>query len=116
MTEQLTLFDEVLAAALAMPPRKRRTRRDGRWSLVHHACRHCMGRLLQRQHADGTTEHRCCECGASVQGDHSGLCWCGVEVGVHGKVFECVPNPQRTPAKPQEVLVRERAPKEGGHG
>ena len=71
--------------------------------VTDHACRHCFGRLLK----DGDLV-RCAECGAHVHGDVEELCWCGVSVGEHGKVFECVKNTEKSPMNPQEVVVRER--------
>ena len=78
------------------------------WEFVDHACKHCSGRVLKRVNEDGTTVHRCAECGANAVGVHQALCWCGVEVRGHGSVFECFRNQDVTMAAPQEVLVRER--------
>lgn len=78
------------------------------WEIVDHACRHCSGRLVRSAKYEGSVVHRCCECGASVDGDNENLCWCGAEVLGHGKIFECFPNPNKSPAIPQEILVRER--------
>jgi hypothetical protein len=88
--------------------RPRPHRVSGGWELIDHACRHCMGRLAKRVNPDGSVVHRCCECGASVEGEHSKLCWCGAEVRGHGSVFECVRNNGLAKTTRQEVLVRER--------
>lgn len=70
------------------------------WVLTDHACRVCMGRLLE---SNGV--HRCAECGATTEGPVEDACWCGVEVPNHGKPFECVRNP--IPGR-NEVMVKER--------
>lgn len=63
---------------------------------------------MRRVNPDGVVVVRCAECGASAEGEHHALCWCGVEVRGHGAVFECFRNPSVTAATPQEILVRER--------
>ena len=77
------------------------------WEIIDHACRHCMGRLVQRENDSGDTITRCCECGASEVGEHDALCWCGVEVREE-KAFECFRNLNQSMSAPQEILVRER--------
>jgi hypothetical protein len=78
------------------------------WEIVDHACKHCLGRLVRSEKLKGSAVHRCCECGASEDGDNENLCWCGAEVLGQGKIFECFPNPNKSPSVPQEILVRER--------
>ena len=78
------------------------------WSIIDHACRHCMGRLLQRTDAHGQTIIRCAECGSTETGDHTALCWCGVTVLRQGYPFKCYRNPRLSLEVPQEILVCER--------
>ena len=111
MSEQLVLAGVAgshRVSGKTLVKRRKRFRRDGHWEISDHSCKHCMGRLLRRQLVDGTETHRCCECGASEPGDHTKLCWCGVEVRGHGRVFECYRNREQSDATPHEVLVRER--------
>jgi hypothetical protein len=77
------------------------------WEIVDHACKNCAGRLVKRK-SGGVTEHRCTNCGETVEGDHLTLCWCGVDVSKHGKVFECFKNPKKSLSMPQEILIREK--------
>lgn len=66
-----------------------------------------MGRILQRELPSGDMSFRCAECGETAVGSHKDLCWCGVEVGGFGSIFECVQNPDKSRLSPQEILVRE---------
>lgn len=104
---QQSLFEDDLTV-LPAPDKPKKKRTSGGWEFTDHACRHCMGRILRRVNPNGVVVTRCAECGASVVGEHDGLCWCGVEVRGHGSVFECFKNVNVTMATPQEVLVRER--------
>lgn len=104
MQMQFNFFGE---AAAPQKPRKKRHNKGG-WDLIPHACKHCRGRLLRRENPDGAVVVRCAECGASAAGEHDALCYCGVEVRGHGRVFECIENPSVSPAMPQQVLVREK--------
>lgn len=38
----------------------------------------------------------------------SDLCFCGVEAGTYGKIFECIENPDRRPELPNVVVVVEK--------
>ena len=78
------------------------------WEIVDHACRHCLGRLVRSVKLDRSVVHRCCECGASEEGNNENLCWCGAVALGQGKMFECFPNPNKSSSVPQEILVRER--------
>jgi hypothetical protein len=77
------------------------------WQLTSHACRHCLGRLLTRQHG-GNIDTQCAECEQNVAGPVDALCCCGVECGTAGRVLECFKNNQIDKRIPQAVLVRER--------
>jgi hypothetical protein len=79
------------------------------WVLTNHACRHCCGRLLKRQVSPTVTEVMCAKCETRSFGNELTLCWCGQSAGSHGKIFECIPNPNRRPELPNAVMVRERA-------
>ena len=78
------------------------------WELIDHACHHCAGRIVKRVNDEGELLHRCTNCGTEVVGKHSNLCWCGVEVGRYGVVFECFVNPAKSLSMPQEILIREK--------
>lgn len=78
------------------------------WNLTDHACRLCFGRLLESLTGD-SPRYRCAECGHSVEGTVQALCCCGVMVGSQTGL-ECVKNPARSAASPQEIVVRELAP------
>lgn len=105
--KQRSLFDEIPAQETPAPKPTRKKPSVG-WEFTDHSCRHCMGRVMRRVNANGTVVVRCCECGASVVGEHHALCWCGVEVRGHGSVFECFRNPSPSMEVPQEILVREK--------
>lgn len=111
---QLDLFAEARPAALAavvaalVPKRKRPLPGGGGWELADHACRHCLGRVLQRRVRGVTVEVRCAECGAAASGGHAEVCCCGAECGTLGHVLECFRNQEVSQSVPQEVLVRER--------
>lgn len=78
------------------------------WQVTPHACHNCMGRVLERIDEYGQNVVRCAECGQMRNGTAEAICWCGVDVKVHGKVFECIENPAVSISVPQEILVRER--------
>jgi len=88
----------------AAPERKR----TETWIVVDHLCSNCMGRLLKRRISPTVTEVRCAKCDARAIGSELELCWCGVNVGRHGKIFECIKNPNKRPEVPNAVLVREK--------
>lgn len=106
MSQQSLFDDDLPVQARLVAVKKKRT--SAGWEFTDHACRHCMGRIMRRVNPNGMVVVRCAECGASVVGEHDGLCWCGVEVRGHGSVFECFKNQSVTMSTPQEVLVRER--------
>lgn len=103
---QLALFGWVEEAV--RPRLTRRVKKTGTWEVEDHACRHCMGRLLSGVSPDGQPILRCAECGATAQGTHDVMCWCGIEMPKHGRVFECFKNPEVSLSAPQEILVQER--------
>lgn len=79
------------------------------FNLTDHACSSCFGRILERAKGEGP-RFRCAECGATSNAAMQALCCCGVSVG--GKPgLECIKNPVRSPAAPQEVVVRQRPPR-----
>lgn len=78
------------------------------WEVTDHACRFCLGRVLQRDHKGGS-EVRCAQCGGRADGDSISLCCCGADCGQVGVVLECYKNPNVTNAVPHEIMVRERA-------
>lgn len=105
---QLRLFGDVSPKEEATSVRKAKKHSAGEWEITDHACRHCMGRILRRAKSGGGFVVCCSECGASVDGDCTSLCWCGVEVRGYGAVFECIRNENISQESPQQVLVREK--------
>ena len=103
---QASLFDDTQETTKYRKKREKHV--SSGWEFTDHACRHCLGRIVKRQNANGTHVVRCAECGKSATGEHSALCWCGAEVSGHGHIFECFRNPNVSAATPQEVLVREK--------
>lgn len=86
----------------------RRPRLSAGWQITNHACRHCLGRVLQRVSRSVVVEVRCAECGKSEDGPVRMLCACGADCGDLGHALECFKNPNVTDEIPHEVLVRER--------
>jgi hypothetical protein len=79
------------------------------WLFTDHACRSCCGRILKRRLNKLFSCYICAKCGTRVIADHeSAICWCGVAAGTHGKIFECIRNPNKRAESPNEVLVREK--------
>jgi hypothetical protein len=74
---------------------------DG-WNFIPHACRACLGRLLER---GGVI--RCAECGAEACGGPEALCGCGITVeGAREPLgFRCELNQARGPASPSEIVI-----------
>jgi hypothetical protein len=80
----------------------------GRWTLVQHCCRFCLGRIA----SDGETYH-CTNCGVEAAGVRDGkpvaICGCGMRPSPkskgHLKSFACGPNPDRTPQNPAEIVI-----------
>jgi hypothetical protein len=79
------------------------------WFFVDHVCRHCCGRLLRRKVSPIVTEVICAKCETRSRGSVESLCWCGKNVGTHGKIFECIKNPNPRQELPNVVMVRERS-------
>lgn len=70
------------------------------WALAPHACRHCLGRIIER---DGT--FRCSGCGVEAQGKPHAICGCGLKAGGRKQSFRCGTNPNRSPASPAEIVI-----------
>lgn len=106
---QLDLFGDLAHEVPLTAPTTRRPRSFvGGWEVADHACRHCLGRVLQRKVKGVAVEVRCAECGAHAEGVASAICCCGAECGTLGHILECFRNPDVSAAVPQEILVRER--------
>ena len=76
---------------------------SGGWSLTEHACRACLGRILQR----GST-FVCAICGDESTGSPAGICGCGIRIdGATGRAagFRCQSNPARSPASPAIIVI-----------
>ncbi|MGZ8173623.1 MULTISPECIES: DUF3102 domain-containing protein [Methylobacter] len=78
------------------------------WIFTAHVCRHCCGRLLKRNVSPTVTEVICAKCETRERGNIESLCWCGKETGTHGRIFECIPNPNKRQELPNAIMVRER--------
>jgi hypothetical protein len=74
------------------------------WLFTEHACRHCLGTILQRG-----TKFCCSICRQEAEGKPEGICGCGFEVDGTGTRrragFRCVPNPSPSAANPARVLI-----------
>jgi hypothetical protein len=77
------------------------------WKLVDHCCAECLGRIVVRRFND-RHEYRCADCGHVGYDSHEAVCVCGREVRGMGAVFECFVNKEKSPALPNEIMVRER--------
>jgi hypothetical protein len=74
------------------------------WSFTQHACRACMGTILQ-----SGSEFTCSMCRAMCKGVPHLICGCGAEiigpVGRRPAGLRCVENPSPTPQNPSRVLI-----------
>lgn len=76
-----------------------------------HACRHCLGRLLQRRDdAEGArSTYECGTCGVTCKGEARGICGCGImpkpvrDLG--GPRFFCTANPARSVTSPAAITI-----------
>jgi hypothetical protein len=76
------------------------------WSILPHVCSGCFGRLLASAETGGTLI-RCSECGAQAEGGHECLCACGALPPGSRVRLRCIPNENRTPESPSEIVVVE---------
>jgi len=74
------------------------------WAFTTHACRNCMGTILQSGSA-----FTCAVCRAVAEGAPDSICGCGATVlgptGPRPAGFRCAPNPRPSPANPSHVLI-----------
>jgi hypothetical protein len=74
------------------------------WMFTEHACRACMGTIMQ-----AGASFCCAICRATSEGSPAAICGCGVTVlgptGERSAGFRCVANPKPTPANPSHVLI-----------
>ena len=76
----------------------------GGWTFTAHACRACLGRVIQRDSA-----FICSICGDEAHGSAAGICGCGIRiVSTTGQPagFRCQINPARSPANPAEIVIQ----------
>ena len=81
---------------------------DFAWRITRHACRACMGRVLEREAFTGKKVYRCSNCGIEREGaSETALCCCGIRFGKAQRDagIRCVPNPLRTPECMSEVVA-----------
>lgn len=109
LANQLRLFDDAGNLDMSNVPVKRRVLTTPAWKLADHACRHCLGRVLQRSVRGVAVEVRCAQCGERADGGPTALCCCGVDCGALGYALECFKNPNVGKAVPHEIMVRERS-------
>jgi hypothetical protein len=77
--------------------------RPKHWEISDHICRFCLGRVLHR----GATVFRCADCAATADAADR-ICACGVrEKSGRPLGLKCVPNQNRTPAMPFEIVIGE---------
>lgn len=76
------------------------------WTVTQHACRVCLGRILERRDERGNLHARCADCGLEKEGDHRKLCACGTKLrDGRNAGLKCVVNATRTPEIPAEIVV-----------
>lgn len=86
------------------------TNRAESWVITDHVCRYCCGRVLKRRVTPRLSYVICAKCGKREKStEASALCFCGVDVGHHGKIFECVKNPNPRSELPNQILVLEKS-------
>ena len=78
----------------------REHRRVTRWMLAAHACRTCLGRILD----DGDGCFVCSGCGEASEFSPDDICGCGLPPRRDGTRFRCTPNPDRA-AIPAAVVI-----------
>lgn len=76
---------------------------DRLYLLTSHLCSACGSRILEGD--DGA--FHCSGCGAVGQ-THDEICFCGHIIPAIGQPFECIKNPNPSPAMPAQVVIRER--------
>ena len=79
--------------AAPQQPREEREVSSG-WSLSPHACRTCLGRILEMGDL-----FRCATCGAEAEGTPDPICGCGMAS------HYCGPNPRRGVRSPAEIVI-----------
>lgn len=74
------------------------------FALTGHACRRCLGRILQ---AGGVFQ--CSVCGLAGDGGPEAVCGCGIALAADARRpqrrFRCVPNPAPSEVCPAEVVI-----------
>jgi len=82
---------------------------EGDWQVESHVCMACFGRVLSRKVDVGQLRvWRCSNCGAEAEAPKvSALCACGARIGTKNAGLRCVPNPDRRPEVPAEIIVKE---------
>jgi len=82
-----------------------------RFEIIDHLCLICMGRLLRRRLPGRKPRYEviCSNCQEThiIEAEETIPCWCHKQVGLHGNIFECFPNPDRKIVK-NFILVREK--------
>ncbi len=109
----------------AINPDSAEIKKNEQWTLEDHICRHCFARVLSRPIAGGDLRlYRCSNCGEEAQHINAdALCCCGIKirkVGRNGSKagavmvdagVRCIPNPERSPSFPGEIVASEVARK-----
>lgn len=104
----------------AIEPENATIKKKDQWALEDHLCRHCFGRLVSQPIPGGDLRlYRCSNCGAEAQHTHAdALCCCGIKIKKAGRNgtklgslvdagVRCIPNPERSPAFPGEIVASE---------
>lgn len=76
------------------------------WTLTVHACRVCLGRVVQRTGIGGRRIYRCTNCGTQLEAKAvSSLCCCGMKLrSGRDAGVRCLENPNPTPECPNEII------------
>lgn len=76
------------------------------WKITDHACRACLGRIVECIGDNGKHRVRCCECGLEVEGGPKALCACGQkDRSGRDAGLRCIRNAEQRPELPQEIVV-----------
>lgn len=81
---------------------------DGLWGVTDHVCRHCLGRILERN-----GRFVCSNCEATGSLTPKAICGCGMKPpkgtvllpGRAGQSYHCGPNPERGPDNLAAICV-----------
>lgn len=80
---------------------------SGGWLPVDHACRFCLGRIMESVDEPGRFWCPCC--GATARDKVIDICGCGAKAP--GKKYRCRRNKHRSPSNPSEIVILQNGQK-----